>query len=219
VLVRYFGKPRKPVFLALGDSMVSDDYPGKDQGAASLLYRNCDRQFPEFAGCDLARRGVEFVNLTRTGYRLRDLENAIPSDVEVDYLLVCVGGNDLLSGELEVVEFERRYTSFLEHCRNRCASAKRAICNAYDPTDGTGRVASALERGKPPRPELLIHLQWLNELTARCAGADLVDVHAHFLGHAVRHRERGLPQWIFKDIEPNRDGASELRRQVWEKFR
>ena len=45
------------VYAALGDSMSIDDYAGgPGRGAASLLWRNRDRDFPAWAGRDLTTR-------------------------------------------------------------------------------------------------------------------------------------------------------------------
>jgi hypothetical protein len=45
------------VYAALGDSLSIDDYAGgPGRGAASLLWRNRDRDFPAWAGRDLTAR-------------------------------------------------------------------------------------------------------------------------------------------------------------------
>src|ERR671913_2295164 len=45
------------VYAALGDSLSIDDYAGgPGRGAASLLWRNRDRDFPAWAGRDLTTR-------------------------------------------------------------------------------------------------------------------------------------------------------------------
>ena len=202
-------KKPKPTLLALGDSIISDCYPGVNRGAASLVYRNLDNDFPEFEGQDLSQ--AEFINTSRTGFRLVDVETAfkaLPAAARFNWAILSVGGNDLLAGELEPQSFEARYGTFVKNLRARCAHL--AILNAYDPTQGTGLVASSVARGKPPRLDLIEFLTGLNAIIARQAGPDLVDVHGHFMRH---------PEWFQRDIEPTGRGASEIRRLILRKFR
>jgi hypothetical protein len=58
------------VYVALGDSMSIDDYAGGvGRGAASLLFRNRDTDFPDWAGRDLATAGYTAQILARDGAR------------------------------------------------------------------------------------------------------------------------------------------------------
>ena len=62
------------VYVALGDSMSIDDYAGgAGRGAASLLYRNCDADFPEWAGRELAATGLQAQILARDGATAADV--------------------------------------------------------------------------------------------------------------------------------------------------
>ena len=57
-----------PLYVALGDSMSIDAYAGgAGRGAASLLHRNRDVDFPDWAGHDLHTLGYNLRNLTRDG--------------------------------------------------------------------------------------------------------------------------------------------------------
>ena len=210
----FYKKPPRATFLALGDSILSDDYPGPQRGAAALVYRNADREFSEFRGRDLASLGDNgFVNLTRSGFQLPDVEKSLTSlddNVAVNWLLLSVGGNDLLAGDCRrPTDFESAYAAFLMSLRERFPHARLAVVNAYDPTDGTGLVESSRARGLPPRLQLLEGLAWLNEVIARHAQKSLVDIYRHFRGH---------PDWFQRDIEPNGIGASEVRRLVYGKL-
>ncbi len=52
------------VYVALGDSMSIDDYAGgAGRGAASLLYRNCDADFPERSSASAESAGRVWVVL------------------------------------------------------------------------------------------------------------------------------------------------------------
>lgn len=103
-------------YLALGDSISIDLYPGLDVaereglsappaglGAASLLHRNDDRRWPAFRGRDLATAapGAGATNLCQDGATIRWLVGLqlprIPDDLEEPVLVtLTAGGNDLL---------------------------------------------------------------------------------------------------------------------------
>jgi hypothetical protein len=54
------------LYVSLGDSMSIDDYAGGiGRGAASLLYRNRDADFPDWVGRDLATAGFTALPLAR----------------------------------------------------------------------------------------------------------------------------------------------------------
>src|SRR5438477_4305990 len=111
-------------YVALGDSMSIDLYPALDAGeadvrvalewdsragevaplgAASLLYRNADERYPEFAGNDLTtlHPDVGFVNVAEDGATIGDVVGSqlplIEESDEPTLLTLSVGGNDLLS--------------------------------------------------------------------------------------------------------------------------
>jgi len=70
---------------------------------------------------------------------------SLPADLPVRWLLLSVGGNDLLAGELN--NFEERFGQFFERLRKGFPQAHLAVLNTYDPTDGTGLVQSSRDRG------------------------------------------------------------------------
>lgn len=104
-------------YLALGDSISIDLYPGLDVaereglphpppglGAASLLFRNDDDRWPEFEGRDLSTRcrEISHTNLTQDGATTRTVLAMqiprIPEDVDGPVLVtLAAGGNDLLA--------------------------------------------------------------------------------------------------------------------------
>lgn len=104
-------------FLALGDSISIDLYPGLDAaereglplppdglGAASLLHRNDDERWPGFAGRDLARTlpDLPVTDLAEDGAtatRVLGIQlPRIPEDLEEPALVtLTAGGNDLLA--------------------------------------------------------------------------------------------------------------------------
>lgn len=197
----FSGKRENPVFLALGDSIVSDCYPGPGYGVAALVQKGLE---------PVVRQGV-----TRTGYTLPDIEAQLPclaGSIHCRAGLISIGGNDLLALDSPpedrwYEDFESRYRRLREKLKILYPSASWLICNLYDPSDGTGQFPGREERGFPPRPALVEALARLNELIARVAGDDLVDLHAHCFGHGWSRR---LPLWFQMDIEPNREGAQQM---------
>lgn len=216
-------------YIALGDSIVSDDYPGKDKGAASLLHRNKEEMFPDFADLKKENPNIQFHNLTKTGWMLPDLlerAQALESDTDPTLIMICAGGNDLLHAHAEMLSIDealdkvaKNLVKLQEMMKGKYPNALFRILNTYDPTDGTGLFQSG--RHVPEAPEALSSL---NSVIRDFAQSDLVDIHKHFLGHGIRHADPAYHHydtedpsgWFKMDIEPNNRGASEVRRKVWE---
>jgi lysophospholipase L1-like esterase len=222
------------MYVALGDSMSTDDYPGPGLGAASLLYRNRDDRFPEFAGQDLLslNPGARLVNLARDGFTAEDVLAGLgelqPTSGPV-LVTMTIGGNDcihylnaLTPTCIAMGEFTARLSRILGHVRRLYRNLTLRMGNIYDPTDGTGRVQSGHDRFAVG----LHMLGGVNKLLAQAAamhGGEIVDVYSHFLGHGIRHGEPAYAHyhpedptgWLMRDIEPNPRGASELRRLFW----
>jgi hypothetical protein len=228
------------VYAALGDSMSIDDYAGgPGRGAASLLWRNRDDDFPAWVGRDLTARdsAAHLAVLASDGaisstvvreqlWRLRRLE-LIPA-----LATVTMGGNDLLVAYGDATAARRAIQTVVENGRLvlaglRALMGPRApivVATVYDPSDGSG---DAGRLGLPPWPEAMALLAELNRALRALAvehGALVADVHARFLGHglaagdptqpAARPPNRGL--WYCGLIEPNAWGASEIRAAFWE---
>jgi lysophospholipase L1-like esterase len=228
-------------YVALGDSMSIDRYPDLDHagrqrlrlpvtglGAASLLARNDDHVWPEFAGRDLGTRfpGIECRFPAADGATTEDvLSSQLGAldgvDARADAVVtLTAGGNDLLSligapdhsGEAGVARLLRTLEAIVEGVRHRLPRAVILVANVYDPTDGSGDLD-----GHRLRPQ---EMRWLRDANAGvgrlCAArnARLIDVHGHFAGHG-----RSAPaaeRWYWADslIEPGVVGASEIRR-LW----
>ena len=73
--------------------MSIDDYAG---GAASLLHRNRDDDFPDWAGRDLTTAGLGVQVLARDGATTADvLQRQLPQVTQAPALVtVTMGGND-----------------------------------------------------------------------------------------------------------------------------
>jgi lysophospholipase L1-like esterase len=227
-------------YAALGDSMSIDDYAGgPGRGAASLLWRNRDRDFPAWASRDLTSRDptARLVLLASDGAtsatvageqlgRLRRL-GSVPT-----VATVTMGGNDLLVAYGDARAARRAITTVNDNGRLVLgglralmgADAPIVVATVYDPSDGSG---DAGRLGLPPWPEALALLAELNRVLGMLAEdhrALVADVYARFLGHglaagdptqpAARPRDRGL--WYCRLIEPNAWGASQIRASFWE---
>lgn len=223
------------LYVALGDSMSSDDFPGPGQGAASLLYRNRDELFPEFRGQDLVSLNphARLLNATRDGATstdiLGEMPELLPPHGGPTLATVTLGGNDMidavnrrLTPERALADLAERLDRLLALVRSLYPHLTLRLGTIYDPTDGTGRVQSGHDRFAVALP-LLGRVNALLEEVARRHGGQAVDVHGHFLGHGLRHRDPAYERyraddptgWITRDIEPNPRGASEIRRLFW----
>jgi lysophospholipase L1-like esterase len=228
------------VYVALGDSMSIDDYAGgPGRGAASLLWRNRDHDFPAWAGRDLtthdptahlallASDGATSTAVVREQLgRLRRL--GIPPTVAT----VTMGGNDLLLAYGDTTAARQAIGTVVDNGRLVLAGLRAlmgpqapiVVATVYDPSDGSG---DADRLGLPAWPQALDLLTELNRSLGALAaehGALVADVHARFLGHglaagdpaqpAARPPHRGL--WYCGLIEPNAWGASEIRAAFWD---
>ena len=248
-------------YLALGDSMSIDRYPslelsshGSDflrpnrvpelpplrwsgqqaelpVGAASMLVRNHDELWPDFAGRDLSSLspGIGLVNLAMDGAIIADvvevqLRSVAESEGEA-VVTLTVGGNDLLMalsesrsrGEMQrtVRRIIADYEACVDLIRQRVPRGLILLTTVYDPSDGTGYIPGFHE-DDPPLP--LHFLSEVNDAITRQAGRGrhtvLADVHAHFLGHGATAGPEDRWYWAAAMIEPGARGASEIRR-VW----
>lgn len=241
----YHGRMAYSHYIALGDSMSTDEYPTCDllgletvpgelmpAGAAALLHRNQDDLWPEFTGRDLAS------HLPGIAARVLAWDGAMIEDVVTDELArtgrdsadagllitLTAGGNDLLDALTveralpEVVEeIGERYAELVASLREEFPNATLILTTVYDPTDGTGRLPGLSEQfGRLP-VELL---ERFNEAIRQCPsgapGTRVADVHRHFLGHGITAPPGERWYWDRSLIEPNARGASEIRRVWWE---
>jgi lysophospholipase L1-like esterase len=239
-------------YIALGDSMSIDLYPALDAGetdvavalewdaragavaplgAASLLHRNVDERYPEFAGNDLVTRcpDIGYINLSEDGATIGDVFGSqLPQVAESDeptLITVSVGGNDLLSAfaNKPVPDLLRRvvrdvadaYDFLVDALRRQRPRSTLLLTTVYDPSDGTRKIPGVFD-GAGPLP-----IESLHELNDRIRNvatglprAAVADAHAHFLGHGVTARAADRWYWKRSWIEPNAPGASEIRR-LW----
>lgn len=226
------------LYLALGDSMSIDAYAGPGLGAPSLLYRNDDRLYPEFTGCNLSTQSPEcrFLNLAKDGGTVETtkslLKTAPPCGGKV-LITLTVGGNDLLAGISDLSSFpepwlskwQTRHACLLDSIRDKYPKAQLLVGNVYDVTDETGNAQSQRWQAT----EFVPFIARLNAtILANTGSAEAypVDIHRHFLGHAVRFQDPTYAHydpadstcWVCLDIEPNARGSSEIRRLFWDQL-
>jgi len=223
------------VYVALGDSMSIDDYAGgAGRGAASLLYRNCDADFPEWAGQELAATGLQAHILAQDGATAADvLQQQLPLiEQPPTVVTLTMGGNDLLAiygnsavAETAIGEVIAVGEEVLSRLNAASGGARIVVTTVYDPSDGTGDAGAAgLLWPWPEGPAVVRALNAALTGLARRHGALVADVHGWFLGHGVtagalsqvlsRPTSRNL--WYCNLIEPNAWGAHEIRRTWWQ---
>lgn len=239
-------------YIALGDSMSIDLYPALDAGeidvavalewdasagkvaplgAASLLYRNDDGRWPEFAGRDLASLygDLTHLNLAEDGATIGDVFGSqlprMDASDSATLVTLSVGGNDLLSAFANkpdasllrgvVKDIAAAYEFLVESIDRARPNATIVLTTVYDPSDGTRKAPGVLD-GAGPLP-----IESLHDFNERIRGISkgakrgiVADAHGHFLGHGVTAIPADRWYWSRSWIEPNAAGASEIRR-LW----
>jgi lysophospholipase L1-like esterase len=164
-------------YVALGDSVSIDAYPGVDWqelhglptpvpglGAASLLYRNHDAAWPDFRGLDLQTLapGLDFECRATDGARTGDvIESQLPGleggGPLPTLVTLTVGGNDLLEllrrgGGLEQADSVlTRIGEILTRLEALFPRRTVLLATVYDPSDG-GSDLMGTHRGDGSTP-------------------------------------------------------------------
>jgi lysophospholipase L1-like esterase len=200
-------------------------------GAASLLYRNSEERWPDDVGDDLSsfHPGIVLENFAEDGATIGDVFGDQMSQVtegdDLALITLTVGSNDLLSAfgnrlrpavlDAIVTDVAEAYDFLVDMLRSRLPNARLIVTTIYDPSDRTGLIPGVHD-GVGPLP--LRALDRLNDhIRALAIGTPRVllgDVHAHFMGHGVSVPEEDRWYWRRSLVEPNAQGASEIRR-VW----
>jgi lysophospholipase L1-like esterase len=241
-------------YVALGDSMSIDRYPALDVadkvvpfgqdvgdeimrplGSASLLHRNDDERWPDFAGRDLATLmmpDVALVSLATDGATIGEvfadqlLELEVPESAGATTLVtLTVGGNDLLAAfangaSAKLLANVARdtvdaYGHLVDAIAARLPGCTMLLTTVYDPSDLSGDVPGVLEeRGPFPLQQMDRVNDGIRDVAERTAGAILADAHTRFMGHGVTAPPAERWYWRRSLIEPSALGASELRR-LW----
>ena len=200
-------------------------------GAASLLYQNDDARWPEDQSDDLVSRyaGITMQQLATDAATIGDVFGEQLAQVEASddptLVTLSVGGNDLLSAFsnrpraslLEAIarDVADAYEFLLDAIRRTRPNSLVLLTTIYDPSDRSGRIPGVLEDvGVLP----LCVLEGMNAHIARLAdgtpSSAVADVYTHFIGHGARVPEPERWYWRRSLIEPNAQGAHEIRR-VW----
>ncbi|HWS35270.1 MAG TPA: SGNH/GDSL hydrolase family protein [Actinoplanes sp.] len=219
------------LYVALGDSMSIDDYAGgPGRGAASLLHRNRNHDFPDWSGQDLYTKGYDVLILARDGAVTADVLNRqVPQlTAAPDLVTITMGGNDLMSvygddtaAAQVIARVEAQAGGVLTRLRR--LTTRIVLTTVYDPSDGTGIIPGGGLPAWPRGPH------WINTLNRALTGLAarhhtlLADVHRAFHGHGVTAGDPApadpTPQapdlWFCGVIEPNTFGARAIRTTWW----
>lgn len=200
-------------------------------GAASLLFENDDARWPEDQGDDLSSRypGIVSRNLASDGATIGDvfgeqLAQLEESDAEA-LVTLTIGGNDLLSAfankprasllQAIAKDVGEAYEFLLDAIRRVRPNSVMILTTIYDPSDRLGRIPGILEEaGALPLPVLDGLNDRIRELARGTPGVLVGDVYERFIGHGASVPEPDRWYWRRSLIEPNAQGAHEIRR-VW----
>lgn len=231
--------PLRCDYVSLGDTL-STDAPagGPGRGAASLLLKNRDEDFPLWRGRDLSSRfpGARRIPLALDGataatVRFVQLPRLKELGVVPTIATLTVGSADLwrTRGELDLIP--AAHAAFAEHLRAALTDLRRmggdrlwlAVGTLPDPSDGTGDL---LRAGVFAAPEAWGWLESFNRTVRASAaecGALVADLHAAFLGHGLRagnpSEEEPRPVcrelYLRRDVSPTAWGADAIRALWW----
>jgi lysophospholipase L1-like esterase len=232
---------RPRYILSIGDSMSIDAYAGgPGRGAASLLYQNRDKDFPEWSGRDLKSRlpGARLIPLAMDGgtsatVRYAQLPRFAEMSVKAAAVTLTMGGNDLMQtfgNEDAAAQAQRalRENGKAIIALTREMSEPNApilLGTIYDPSDGSGDTARL---NLLPWPGALAWIHRFNDTLRELAAQNdalLVDLHSLFFGHglATGHspaqpdpRPANRDLYYCGVIEPNAWGASAIRAAWWD---
>ena len=200
-------------YVALGDSISIDEYPGQDWqerkglrapvsglGAASLLYRNADEVWPDFRGADLHTLLPELhfdalpTDAAVARYVLdRQLPKLGRGDRRPTLVTLTVGGNDLLQllrpgagapGRDDADRILGTIDTILGRLERLFPDRTVLLGTVYDPSDGGPWLM-----GVPLSPANRDILERLNEgirgLARQREGILLSDIAERFAGHGL----------------------------------
>ena len=234
-------------YVSLGDSISDNDhYAASDAaqkgissnhfdgglGSASLLWRNDDSVWPEFAGNDLSTRfpQARFLHMATDGGTIHiTREFQLPrakADVGAAHAIVTlsVGGNDILNAlaqlgphrlEAAVKSVGQHFAQLVTQVRDELPNALLILTTVYDPTDGTGVLLGSENEGRLPVDLLQRFNQSIRDLARATPNTVLADVERHFFGHGISTGATdGFYFWPGSIIEPGARGTSEIRR-LW----
>lgn len=173
-----------------------------------------------------------------------------PDDDRPTLVIVELGVNDLVATALAMVSdpaererVEERTAAFRDDVADVLAQVtdpavfprppKVVVTNLVDPSDGVGDVAELITTFFPfEGADQVTHELALSviggfnhaiEAEAVAIGADVVDLHGAFLGHAWHFDDEASPHhdaadetfWFRTVVDPNLRGAHEIRRELW----
>lgn len=239
-------------YIALGDSVSIDLYPAlaagatdvavalegdttagnvAPLGAASLLFKNAEEQWPDDLGNDLSSLypGIEFVNLAQDGATIGDVFGEQFTQLEETdepvLITLTVGGNDLLSAygsrpkrallDKIAQDIAEAFDFLVEQLVSRFPNGLVIVNTIYDPSDRSGKIPGVSDEiGAIPLDVLDRMNDHIRALAIGTPRVVLADVYARFLGHGVSVADSEQWYWRRSMVEPNALGASELRR-LW----
>jgi lysophospholipase L1-like esterase len=183
--------------IGFGDSVTVGFCASPGDDYISLLVRNDDTRYPDFAGRDLASHfaSVTVNNAAHNGWTscsysvamINDLLAADPLVTQPTIVLITLGGNDLIhdynctaphecatycatlaQATPWAANFRTRMDGFINAFKTAVPSAHIFLANIYDPSDGVGDAANA-PIPLPPWPDFEAILALYNQTLAQIA--------------------------------------------------
>jgi hypothetical protein len=197
-------------------------------GAASLFFRNDEEHWPDESGADLDTRfpGIRFTQLASHGATIGDVFGeqvaAIPFDDAPSIITLTIGSEDLFSAfssrppralmdriVADLCEAYELLLGAIGQARPGCVILATTVC---DPSDRLGRIPGVLDDvGRLPLGAMDTFNAQIRTLASSMPNVLLADAYLRFLGHGASVDEADRWFWRRSPLEPNKQGAHELR--------
>lgn len=202
---------RFDALIAVGDNLCIDSASvGPHRGAASLLYRNLDAEWPDYRGRDLVTRdpSVRLLLLGLDGATVKTTLSQqmkrVGSTDEPVLVTVTAGAKDLLEHGDGVADADALYealTKVFDELSRRLSEAHVLMGNIPDP--------SAAEAP----PTALAEYNAAIAAVAREQGGSLIDIYTHFQDHGPASENQ---PWLTPGLDPTPEGAHQIRALFWQ---
>jgi lysophospholipase L1-like esterase len=200
-------------------------------GAASLLFKNDEAHWPDELGNDLStdHSGIDFQQYATAGATMGDVYSdqllALETSDDPTLITLTIGGEDLFSAfsakpktpilNRIVADLDQAFRVLVDGITRVRPRSLLVLTTLCDPSDRTGQIPGVLEDiGKLPLYALDQFNAGIRAVASGTPNVVVADAYGEFLGHGASVPEEDRWYWRRAPLEPNAQGANQLRR-IW----